>query len=52
VLEVGIGTGQATLPILETSCSLTAIELGYHLAEFSKCKFKNYKKFKKTQRHN
>ncbi|MFL0248275.1 class I SAM-dependent methyltransferase [Candidatus Clostridium stratigraminis] len=45
VLEVGIGTGQATLPILETGCSLTAIELGYNLAEFSKYKFKNYEKF-------
>lgn len=46
VLEIGIGTGQATLPILETGCSLTAIELGSNLAEFSKCKFKNYEKFK------
>ncbi len=45
VLEVGIGTGQATLPILETGCSLTAIELGDQLAEFSKYKFKNYEKF-------
>lgn len=45
VLEVGIGTGQATLPILETGCSLTAIELGDKLAEFSKYKFKNYEKF-------
>ena len=44
VLEVGIGTGQATLPILETGCSLTAIELGDQLAEFSKYKFKNYSK--------
>jgi len=45
VLEVGIGTGQATLPILETNCSLTAIELGAQLAEFSKYKYKNYAKF-------
>lgn len=45
VLEIGIGTGQATLPILETGCSLTAIELGDQLAEFSKYKFKNYEKF-------
>lgn len=45
VLEVGIGTGQATLPILETGCSLTAVELGDRLAEFSKNKFKNYEKF-------
>jgi len=45
VLEVGIGTGQATLPILETGCSLTAIELGDHLSEFSRYKFRNYEKF-------
>lgn len=45
VLEIGIGTGQATLPILETGCSLTAIELGNQLAEFSKYKFENYEKF-------
>lgn len=45
VLEIGIGTGQATLPILETGCSLTAIELGDQLAEYSKEKFKKYEKF-------
>ncbi|WP_291582439.1 class I SAM-dependent methyltransferase [Clostridium sp. UBA6640] len=45
VLEVGIGTGQATTPILKTGCSLTAIELGDQLAEFSKHKFKDYDKF-------
>lgn len=45
VLEVGIGTGQATLPILKTGCSLTAIELGDQLAEFSKHKFIGYDKF-------
>lgn len=44
-LEVGIGTGQATLPILETGCSLTAIELGDQLAGFSKNKYKTYEKF-------
>lgn len=45
VLEVGIGTGQATLPILETGCNLTAIELGDKLAEFSKNKFRKYENF-------
>lgn len=45
VLEVGIGTGQATLPILRTGCNLTAIELGDKLAEFSRYKFKNYENF-------
>ena len=28
VVEVGIGGGQATLPILKTGCSLTAVEYG------------------------
>ncbi|QHQ62966.1 methyltransferase domain-containing protein [Anaerocolumna sedimenticola] len=46
ILEIGIGTGQATLPLLETGCSLTAIELGDQLAEYSKEKFKNYEQFK------
>lgn len=45
VLEVGIGTGQATLPILETGCKLIAIELGDQLAKYSKCKFENYENF-------
>lgn len=45
VLEVGIGTGQATLPILKKGCSFTAIELGAELAEFSRYKFKDYDNF-------
>ena len=45
VLEVGIGTGQATLPILKKGCRLIAIELGEQLAEFSRNKFKGYEKF-------
>lgn len=45
VLEIGIGTGQATLPILETGCNLTAIELGDQLAEYVKEKYKKYEKF-------
>ncbi len=45
VLEIGIGTGQATLPVLETGCNLTAIELGDQLAEYVKQKFKKYEKF-------
>ena len=42
VLEVGIGTGQATLPILRTGCKLTAVELGDQLAELTRRKFKDY----------
>lgn len=39
VLEIGIGTGQATLPILNTNCQLVAVELGDKLAEFTRKKF-------------
>lgn len=44
-IEVGIGTGQATVPFLMTGCDVTAIELGKDLAEYSKEKFKEYKNF-------
>ena len=33
VLEVGTGTGQATRPILETGCTLIAVEPGDKLAQ-------------------
>lgn len=42
-LEIGIGTGQATLPILKTNCHVAAIELGDKLATYSKGKFSEYK---------
>lgn len=45
VLEIGIGTGQATLPILKTGCFLTAVELGSQLAEYAEQKFSKYPKF-------
>lgn len=41
-LEIGIGTGQATTPILETGCNVTAIEIGDQLAKFAREKFSNY----------
>ncbi len=44
-LEIGIGTGQATLPFLKTGCKVTAIELGDKLAQFSREKFAEYKDF-------
>ena len=44
-LEIGIGTGQATLPILKSGCKVTAIELGDNLTRFVKDKFNNYKNF-------
>jgi SAM-dependent methyltransferase len=44
-LEIGPGTGQATEPILKTGCNYLAIELGAHLAEYTKNKFKKYDNF-------
>ncbi|MGL5440476.1 MAG: class I SAM-dependent methyltransferase [Filifactoraceae bacterium] len=43
VLEIGIGTGQATLPFLESGCRVTALELGNNLTEYVKNKFNQYK---------
>ena len=44
-LEVGIGTGQATLPFLKAGCHVTAIELGREMAAFSTAKFAEYPNF-------
>ena len=44
-LEIGIGTGQATQPFLDTGCTLTAVELGRNMAEFAREKFKKYDHF-------
>ncbi len=45
VLEVGIGSGQATLPILNTGCRLLAVEYGEHFSKLCKEKFKDYPNF-------
>lgn len=45
VLEIGIGTGQATLPFLKSSFEVTALELGNNLARYVKDKFSDYKNF-------
>lgn len=44
-VEVGIGGGQATLPILKTGCDLTAVEYGSQLAELCMKKFSEYPRF-------
>lgn len=44
-LEIGIGTGQATLPILKIGCQVTAIQIGEKLAQYSKQKFTSYSNF-------
>jgi ubiquinone/menaquinone biosynthesis C-methylase UbiE len=46
VVEVGIGGGQATLPVLRTGCKLTAVEYGTNLAEICRHKFKEFSNFK------
>lgn len=45
VVEIGIGGGQATLPILKTRCTLTAIEYGENFSKLCEEKFKEYKSF-------
>lgn len=45
VVEVGIGGGQATQPILRTGCRLTAAEYGEHFSELCREKFKEYPNF-------
>ena len=43
--EVGIGGGQATMPVLETGCSVTAVEYGEHLAQACREKFCSFPGF-------
>jgi SAM-dependent methyltransferase len=45
VIEIGIGGGQATLPVLQTGCKLTAVEYGKNLTELCRHKFKDYSNF-------
>ncbi len=45
-VEVGIGGGQATLPILKTGCNLVAVEYGENLSELCREKFKDFPNFK------
>lgn len=42
VLEIGIGTGQATLPFLRRGCRVTAVELGERLSAFAAEKYRDY----------
>ena len=46
VLEVGIGTGQATVPFLKSGCCVTAVELGENLARFCEKKFSGFENFR------
>lgn len=44
-VEVGIGAGQATLPILETGCAVTAVECGKQFSELCREKFRGFAGF-------
>lgn len=46
LIEIGIGTGQATLPFIELGCEVTGIELGDKLSSFVAQKYKKYRNFK------
>ncbi len=45
VLEIGIGGGQATLPVLKTGCRLTAVEYGTQFSALCQEKFRDYQGF-------
>lgn len=44
-VEVGIGGGQATSPILQTGCKVTAVEYGANFSELCREKFKDFPNF-------
>ena len=46
VVEVGSGSGQATLPVLKTGCQLTAVEYGENFSRILMDKFGGYDGFK------
>lgn len=46
ILEIGCGTGNATLPMIETGAELTAIEIGKNLSQYTARKFFEYKNFR------
>ena len=45
VVEIGIGAGQATLPVLKTGCRLTAVEPGERFSQLCREKFNGYPTF-------
>lgn len=46
ILEIGLGTGQATIPFLKKNYQVTALELGKNLSLFAQNKFKDYSNLK------
>lgn len=45
VIEIGIGGGQATLPVLKTGCKFTAVEHGENFSKRCREKFRDYPNF-------
>lgn len=45
VLEIGLGTGKASQPILDTQCQLIGIEPGERLADLARSRYQAYKNF-------
>ncbi|WOF15443.1 methyltransferase domain-containing protein [Methanoplanus sp. FWC-SCC4] len=45
VIEIGAGTGQATLPFLRTGCTITAIEIGNNFSDFLEEKYRDLSNF-------
>lgn len=46
LLEIGVGTGQATEPFLNADCKVTAVEIGDRLSAFVGRKYRAYGNFK------
>lgn len=42
VLEIGCGTGQATVPLAERGCEVVAVEIGSHLADVARRKLARF----------
>lgn len=45
VVEIGIGSGQATLPFLKSGCELTAVDYGENFCKICRDKFEEYPNF-------
>ncbi len=45
ILEIGCGTGNATLPFIQTGARVTAVELNKNLSLYTKQKFSEYENF-------
>ena len=46
LIEIGVGTGQATLPFIQLGCNITGIELGDNLSAFVAEKYRGHSNFK------